>query len=356
MVPTLGCYTIGLLPQISRAGEWFLDSGIQEPNGGVARYYRVDRASNEPVSTEITGYTASALVYLHSLTHDPRYLDRAMDAARFLARTAWDGELGVMPFELGTPGFSYFFDCGIIARGLLAVWRATGEAQFLDCAAAIGRSMARDFVHDREIHPILMLPGKQPAERDALRWSRSPGCYQLKSAMAWCELDEALGGSEFRPHYDSAMEHALRGYAPFLPGHPESERVMDRLHAFVYFLEGLLPCAAEVRAAAAICDGIGRVAGYVREIAPRFARSDVYAQLLRIRLYADAAGASPLDRAAAREEAAALEAFQRANGCFCFGRKSGAEMPYDNPVSTAFALQALALWHGCASPHRHLLI
>jgi len=131
---------------------------------------------------------------------------------------------------------------------------------------------------------------------------------------------------------------------------------MDRLHAFAYFLEGLLPCAAEERCAAAIRDGIRRMACHLREIAPAFERSDVYAQLLRLRVYADAAGVAPLDRAAAQQEAAALESFQAENGGFYFGRKGGVVLPYENPVSTAFALQALALWNGVAPPHRHLLI
>jgi hypothetical protein len=76
----------------------------------------------------------------------------------------------------------------------------------------------------------------------------------------------------------------------------------------------------------------------------------VYAQLLRVRLFADALGAVPLDTGAAEAEAAAIPGFQissqdpRTNGCFSFGKKDGALMPYANPVSTAFCLQALAMW------------
>ena len=323
----------------------------------MARYHRVDLGRNEPVSTEITGYAASALVYLHSLSPNQRYLDHAIAAARFLACTAWDHAAAVMPFEVNPSSFAYFFDCGVIARGLMAVWRATGTEEFLDCAIAVGRSMARDFrCPAGGFHPILRLPAKQPLERDAARWSRSAGCYQLKSAMAWFELAEASGDVAFRTLYREALEQALCDAPRFLPGHPEPERVMDRLHAFAYFLEGLLPIANEPRCAEALRGGIARLAGSLREIAPDFARSDVYAQLLRIRLHADAAGAVPLDEQSAAEEAAALETFQRANGCFFFGKKRGAPMPYDNPVSTAFALQALATWHGCARPQRHLLI
>jgi hypothetical protein len=92
----------------------------------------------------------------------------------------------------------------------------------------------------------------------------------------------------------------------------------------------------------------------------------VYAQLLRIRLFADWAGVTPLDREAARAEAGKLAGFQaassdpRIDGGFYFGRKGRAMLPFINPVSTAFALQALALWEQCrsggAQAHRHLLI
>jgi hypothetical protein len=144
----------------------------------------------------------------------------------------------------------------------------------------------------------------------------------------------------------------------FLPGHPVRAKVMDRLHAYLYFLEGLLPCAGEPPCATSIREGIGRVAERLRGIAPEFERSDVYAQLLRLRLYA--AAIAPLDRAAAHEEAERLAAFQavsadpRIDGGFYFGCAAGAFLPYINPVSTAFALQALALWDGAA--YRHLLI
>lgn len=347
----------GLLPHLSRAGEWFFSSGIQEPSGGVARYYRADLGRNHAVSTEITGYAASALVYLHTLSQDERFLDRAAAAACFLARTAWDSARAAMPFELDPPAFTYFFDNGIVVRGLLAAWRATGTEEFLDCAAAVGRSMARDFVSpSADFHPVLELPAKQPAPRDKTRWSRSAGCYQLKAAMAWHDLAEATGDGDFNRLYDGCLDRSLRDAESFLPGHPDREKVVDRLHAFLYFLEGLLPRAADPHYAAAIGAGIVRVSGYVREIAPVFARADVYAQLLRIRLHADAAGAVPLDRAAAAEEAAALAAFHDEDGAFRFGRKGSSMLPHKSPVAAAFAVEALALWHGCARPQRHLLI
>jgi len=355
-----------LSPQLSRAAQWWLHSGIQLPSGGVARYYRSDLQRNHSVSTEITGYAVSTLVYLHSLTGDPQLLERARSAACFLVN-AWDSTISAIPFELDPADATYYFDCGIIVRGLLAAWRATGAYQFRETAAAIGSGMLRDFsAADGGFHPILGLPAKTPAPRDADRWSRCPGCYQLKSAMAWYDLGEATGAIEFRSAYEDAVQFALRTCGSFLPGHSESAKVMDRLHAYAYFLEGLLPLATRPDCARALDHGIARVAEFLRQIAPEFERSDVYAQLLRIRIYADSAGVAPLDRAAAEWEAARLAEFQaespdpRIAGGFYFGRRASDRMPYLNPVSTAFALQALALWddfrHGAKKPTRRDLL
>src|SRR5689334_16228310 len=222
---------------IARAGAWLLDSGIQEPGGGVSRYYRTDLERSHPLSTEITGYAISALVYLHSLTADRRYLERAIQAAGFL-RQCWTG--GSMPFEIDPPRFAYFFDCGIVVRGLLSLWRATGEAVYLELASAIAQFMAQDFAAPGEFHPILSLPDKRPIPRDPLRWSQSPGCYQLKAALAWLDLAEATGDGKLRQAYERLLTDTLRTYGSFLPGHPDRIKVMDRLHAFLYFLEGLL--------------------------------------------------------------------------------------------------------------------
>jgi hypothetical protein len=341
---------------LDRAGQWFLDSGIQAAEGGVARYRRTDTGRNLPISNEITGYAVSTLFYLHALTARAGFLDRALAAARFLTRRAWNPELRIFPFEYVPPGngFSYFFDCGIIARGLLAAWRATDEPEFLEIARACGESMAAEFAGGDSFHPILRLPEKRPVECDH-RWSRAAGCYQLKSAMVWFDLYEATGRMAFRENYCRMLDYALRTHASFLPGDPDPHRVMDRLHAYCYFLEGMLPVAGEPRCATALAEGIARVAGHLREIAPAFARSDVYAQLLRLRLCAQAAGIVTLDREAAAWEAERLAAFQAADGDaataggFWFGRKGAETLPFINPVSTGFGLQALALWCGYAA-------
>jgi len=347
---------------LERAGRWFLESGIQEPCGGLARYYRWDLRANARVSTEITGYGISTLLWLHSSTNESKYLEAALRAGRFLTRVAWDRASESFPFEFAVDGdcpaaLAYFFDAGIIVRGLLALWRATRQREFLDAALAGGESMARDFAAEGEFHPIVSLPAKQPLQREP-RWSRSPGCYQLKSALAWFELCEATGRPEFRLRYQRLLDYALTTHTSFLPGDPQPERVMDRLHAYCYFLEGLLPCADLPACSEALVAGIQRVDNLSRAITPLFERSDVYAQLLRLRFFASQLGALPLEGDRAGQEAELVAGFQlddqerRLWGGFGFGRKGSQLLPFVNPASTAFCAQALHLWrlHQQGSP------
>jgi hypothetical protein len=353
-----------------RAGNWFLYSGIQEPSGGVSRYYRSDVGENRRVSTEITGYAVSAFLYLHALSGECAYLEAARRAGRFLAEVAWDRKLQVFPFECGdTPdggvALAYFFDCGIILRGLLGLWRATGEPWTLAGARNCGESMIRDFAPEAGPHPTLELPSKRPLPREP-RWSRSPGCYQLKSALGWYELGEATGEERWMRPYHTVLAKALETCTTFLDMEDDQELVMDRLHAYCYFLEGLLPCVKRPECAAALRRGIEQTARLLREISPRFERSDVCAQLLRVRLYADALGAVELDRTAAEDEVRRVSRYQldaedpRLAGGFVFGRRAGKLTPHVNPVSTAFSVQALEMWrrHQNGEPQlaRHMLI
>jgi hypothetical protein len=322
---------------LQRAGQWLLQSGIQSPEGGVARYYRSDLQRNNPVSTEITGYSASALAYLHKKTGATIYLERAVKTAQFLARQGWNRELQTFPFEWPELTPTYFFDCGIIVRGLMAVWRLSKEDEYLDAAAAGARAMGRDFASAVDFHPILELPSKHPAARDS-RWSRSSGCYQLKAALAWLDLADVTGDKDFRAWFDRALEVAIRDDAGFLPGADDEARVMDRLHAYLYYLEAL------TRVGRNVSSGIERVAGYLHDIAPRFVRSDVYAQLLRVRLIS---GTRVDDGEAENRELARFQASSadpRIDGGFYFGMKGGSFLPYVNPVSTTFGLQAMRMW------------
>jgi len=309
----------------------------------VARYYRSDVGVNAAVSNEITGYGVSTLVFLHKRTGHPEYLEAAKRSAQFLAREAWSTEFATCPFEQDVP-LAYFFDLGIIARGLLSAARATGDPEFQERAQDAALSLAFDFLGEGFFHTVIALPDKQPLPPEP-RWSRRPGCFQLKAALIWRELGDPHAARMF----DVALAMALATHQHFLEGESDRAKLMDRLHAYCYFLEALLSAGEHAREA--LTWGIARTGSLLREIAPEFERSDVCAQLLRIRLVAEHAGLVPLDAAAAAEEAQRAAAYQisgtddiRLRGGFWFGRRDGATLPFANPVSTAFCAQALTLW------------
>jgi hypothetical protein len=329
---------------LEKASHWFLHSGIQESSGGVARFYRSDLQRNAAISHEITGYAVSALVYMHARTGEAECLEGGLRAARYLTREAWGAASSTFPFEPESP-YAYFFDVGIIVRGLLAAWRATGDEEFRSRAAEAALSMAFDFLGDGDFHPIIELPEKQPAAREP-RWSRQPGCYQLKSALAWRDLGDEHAARLF----ESVLAASLATHESFLVGAPD-DKMMDRLHAYCYFLEALLAVSDRADCRAALAWGIARAAALFREVSPLFERSDVSAQLLRVRLIAHYQGAVALDELAACNEAARAASFHaesgdpRVNGGFWFGRRGEEMLPFVNPVSTAFCAQALELWH-----------
>jgi hypothetical protein len=346
---------LSVATSIAPAGRWLLQSGIQRSSGGFARYYDAETGRYRAVSTEISGYAASALAWLFQVTGDQSYLDAARRTAGFLLN-AWDPVLRTFPFEHPSPSpesehLAYFFDCGIIIRGLLAVWRETsretGADQFLQIASAAAHGMLADFQSHPEYHPILALPSKSPLPRTE-QWSRAPGCYQLKSALAWHDVAAITGDAALQDAWLEMLNEALASHASFLPGSTCRQRVMDRLHPYCYFLEGLTAEMSRANCAAAFNEGIVSTSRMLRGIAPVFARSDVYAQLLRARLYG--ACVCPVDVAAATEEAEALAGFQavsedpRIHGGFYFGRREGRVSSHVNPVSTVFAIQALEMW------------
>lgn len=338
--------------KLERAGHWFLHSGIQEPGGGVARYYRSEERANAPLSTEITGYAVSAFLELYARTGRAEFLDAAERAGDYLTGVGWRGELNLFPYETGSHGSDlvYFFDTGIIIRALLRLWRVTGRAEFLEVSRRAGQEMAKIFLAERGYHCIVRLPAREALPVEPW-WSRTPGCFHLKASLAWKELAELTGESGFAKHYERQLAFSLGAWRQLIDVETDEERRMDRLHPLCYFLEGLLPVLDREEARTAMREGIELCGRLLREIAPRFVRSDVYAQLLRARLFAEAAGVLPLDVAAAREEFEALENFQdesdveRHMGGYWFGRKAGVTMPFSNPVSTAFGLQAASHWH-----------
>ncbi|MBI3693516.1 MAG: hypothetical protein HY238_01565 [Acidobacteria bacterium] len=341
------CYRAGLV--------WLAYSGVQAEAGGLSRYYRADTGEYKNISAEITAY--GILGYLHlPLPGQTGLLSNALRAGQFLCYDAWDPQSGLFPFEMSrsgarTSGLVYFFDCGIIIRALIALWNATGDPMYLDRAERCGAMMLDRMARvDGSFFPLLDLDSGVPSQGSET-WSLEPTVHQFKVGLAFLELAELTASGLFSKVADHLLQHCLRQQEMFLPGHSDPARVADRLHAYCYFLEGLLPFVAKRYECAQVLQaGIRRVQTLLEETRPALERCDVIAQLLRLRLLCEYLGVVEIDLPAASREADALPAFQmksddrRTNGAFSFGRRDGTVLPHANPVATIFALQALRLW------------
>ncbi len=87
-----------------------------------------------------------------TLTGDAAYRDAAMESARFLATDAWDAAAHTFPFEIHS-NLAYFFDIGIVARGLLSTSAEEFRPRIRDAAL----SLAFDFIGDGAFHPVVTL-------------------------------------------------------------------------------------------------------------------------------------------------------------------------------------------------------
>ncbi len=334
---------------------WLIRSGIQDESGGVARYYRAHEREYKTISTGITAFFISALVRLHWSKGEPPP-GPAIRAGHFLIEHAFDPASELFFFERGDASdprasLAYFFDCGIIVRGLLDLWKATSDRAYLECAEKCGLAMTTKMsVVDGSFFPLYDVSANHPHAGSG-SWALEPGVYQLKVGMAFLELAEATGLGQFKASMESLLKWSLRLQESFLGDSDDPHRVMDRAHAYCYFLEGLLPEAALDRdCSQALQYGILRVENLLEEVGKEFERCDVIAQLLRLRIYADLMGVMELSRGRADLEANTIIEYQmqstdpKIDGGFAFARRNGQIVEHINPMATIFAVQALKMW------------
>ena len=334
--------------------QWLTRSGIQQTSGGVSRFYHTQASKYASVSTAATSYFICGLLQSSEIDPDAA-VERALGAGRFLMDDAFDDEVGLFRHEVVEEGelqpWSYLLDSTAGLRALIDLWKATQEPAYAEqaerCGIAIKEHLSR---MDGSFFPVFDLGRQMPYEADE-PWWQQPGVYHLKSALAFRLLAEAVGLYEFKAMSEDLLQWCLKRHEGFAEPEPTSEMTMSRLHAYCYFLEGLLPEAGlDPDASRALQFGILEIENLSQDVGHEFQRCDVLAQLLRLRLFADRLGIMELDYQQAGNEAAAIEEFQRQSsdptidGGFAFARKDSHLTPDGNTAATIFSLQALQMW------------
>ncbi len=105
------------------------------------------------------------------------------------------------------------------------------------------------------------------AGEEALAASRpvvaKTGLPPLKAALAWLDVAAITGDSTLNDAYLEMLNAALTTHANYLPGAVGRHEIMDRLHPYCYFLEGLTPFLEREDCAGVYLQGILSVSGYL---------------------------------------------------------------------------------------------
>ena len=340
---------------IHSAWNWLSCSGIQTTSGGVARFYRADVQQYQDISTQSTAFFISTFLRLGEPSQNLAP-DEALRAGGFLLDRAFHRSKELFAHEVyggsNSPSTrTYFFDCSIVIRSLVDLWKATEEPDYLECVERCGFALQILMSRmDGSFFPVYDFSRDQPID-DGETWSTRPEVYQLKAGLALQDLTDATGLYEFVDMSETLRRWCLKRHESFVPNFGDSEERMSQLHAYCYFLEGLLQEASQdADCSRALQWGILRVENLVEEMGPQFPRSDIIAQLLRLRFYADTFAVMEIDHDTAESEVAALIEFQqqssdpRVDGGFAFARRGTEIVPHMNPVSTVLAVQALTMW------------
>ncbi len=289
---------VKLSPEILKAIAW-LDR-VTEPDGGIRRWIDMSTGEFGTISTEITGYAAHLFAWLAEVTGVGEYRGRARRHADWVSRLFQADNFEFIPFEPGSD-LTYFFDCGIAARGLEMTWKATGVYTYAALARSIGDYMNR-FLEGRTFRPICNRQWNRVTPKPGW-WSSEPGTHQFKALLAMPKPYPAADlGERFKPAGDLMHPMSYTAEALFLGG--------DKKMAFTQSLE-------------------------IRPWEHSLLRCDALAQLIRLTIALDGK---------AYPNIKALEAFQDPDsGGFWFAKTDGEFVPHLSTHVAIFAIQAMVM-------------
>jgi hypothetical protein len=326
---------------------WLMRSGIQHPTGAVFGEYDSLTASYKRVSTEAAAWSIQAVLGLGEPTDEVRR-NVAISAGRYLMERSFDLQSDLFVDDpTAEPRLGSFMSGVAALRALNALWRATGDSAYSECADRCGRSIQ---VRMTRVDGSFF---KQFNASAGHAGGEGGGPEQLKAAAAFLELAEDGGMAELRGVAESLLKFALARHEGFADEYTtDIDARLAKLRRYALFLEGLLPFAAErLEAGSALQAGIVRLEKEAMDVDPAQLPPELLAQPLRLRLFADLMGLGELDRSRAEAEADLLREYQllssdpSLDGAFGAVRDTteiGASL---EPHPTVVSLQALEFWN-----------
>lgn len=327
---------------------WLLHSGVQDDGGAVSAGYQAHQREFTGMSLQAGALFISALL---DVGEDDERREAAQRAGAYLMEQTFDLSCDLFAVETQEGKLADLADNGALIEAFTALYLATKETSYVDCAERCGRAIQTRMTRvDGSLFPAYDLNAQTPIENDQ-EGGIDSGIDQLKISKALRALGDARGHHEFESTVTLMLKWALARHEASMPHNQDADEAMQSLDAYCRFLEGLVPAAAgDIMAGQTLNSGVLNVEAQLLTFGRDLRRSEVVARLLRLRLYADAFGIAELDYGEAEAEAAILAEFQlqsmdpKADGGFAHERRRGRRGPEVDTSATAVALQALSMW------------
>lgn len=346
--------------------EWIRSSGIQSDRGGFYSWHDLTDKSYPYLYSEITGYGITTLLFLHRLTGDKGFVDKARKAASWIIGSAMHACGGVRTRlynqDQGSDRLYSFagenifsFDTGMVLYGMISLYKATKEEEFLKASVRMGGFILdRMQKKDGSLYPIYNTKEDKMIEPND-KWSNQSGGFHCKVSLGLVELFRV---TEEERYHDAAIR--LCRYA-LSTQEPNGRFITDKgsptthIHSYSYTTEGLWYTGRSLGVSEFIdsaeratewafenvsSTGINELYEPSTETFNDFQRSDILAQVLRMGLiYSIKDKTEELKSALLSYQYLGDDLSQR--GGFLYSRGS----QHLNSWCSMFALQALAFYN-----------
>ena len=227
---------------------WILDSGIvitepkNENYGAVHSFYDQKNKKFGFLYPEITGYTVSALCFLHTIEKNDLLIKQAKSSADWILNIYEKYGAIIQGIEKNNESrkqYAYTFDTAICAKGLLDCYDLTKDEKYLETSKNLVSWIEDALKDDGKLLPFLDLKSKQFFESNDV-WYKKWGCLHIKTCIPFIQLYQITKNNSFLESANKICETFPKFQnddGSFSLNH-NSKTI--NLHTMSYALEGLL--------------------------------------------------------------------------------------------------------------------
>lgn len=232
--------------------EWLVHSDIRIKNGkdrgALYGWKNLSSKSFPFIYSEITGYAITSFSWMVSEFGNLYALEAAKAASAWIVKKMDSKLLPARPAaEVNCPNdlsnMYYSFDNGMVAIGLLNLYKITNDRNHLELAQSVTDALIERFFDGEKL--IARLDNsfnsiKSDDDKGLVKWSTVPGAHHCKISLVLLELSRLTDNGKYAQIANSLCNYArkLQNPSGLFVTNPGSDIV--HLHPHLYACEGLI--------------------------------------------------------------------------------------------------------------------